>query len=314
MTSRTDQRVHLYAAQAMATFATVMIVNGATMQLVGTFGGQDAALGFITTMGIWGLLGGCGVLAVALLAKERVAPHATSSQHLFSDLKILLKHKSWRAVLSTKLLFTIGLNLQLGLSIYYATSVIGSPAAIGPLMLAGALGLVLGVPISLLLLKKICQKTLTTITFSGAAIFSLGFLLLAKGDLQNAQLLNALVSLMLGISLPAFGPASPNMVDHVEIDTGRRLMGLGISTLNFSEKVAAGLASGLIGALLSTMGYKGGESVQPDTVLTGVIQAISMGPALFFGLAALVFGFFYPLHRKALLSMQQALEEKRRGD
>jgi Na+/melibiose symporter-like transporter len=280
--------------------------------LVGQLGSNNPSLGFISTMGIWGLMGGLGVLAIALLAKERVAPQPPVSQNLSSDLKTLFSHRSWRAVVSAKLLFTIGLNLQLGLSIYYATTVVGSQAAIGPLMLAGALGLFAGVPISLLLLRKICQKTLTTFTFSGAACLSLGFLLLTKGDLQNAQILNGLISFMLGISLPAFGPASPNMVDHVEIDTGRRLMGLGISTLNFSEKVAAGLASGLIGALLSGIGYKGGENIQADTVLNGVTQAIAMGPALFFGLAALVFGIFYPLNRKTLLAMQQSLDDYRR--
>jgi Na+/melibiose symporter-like transporter len=121
------------------------------------------------------------------------------------------------------------------------------------------------------------------------------------------------IGLMLGTSLPAFGPAIPNMIDHVELDTGRRLMGVGIATLNFAEKLGGGLASALIGALLSAVGYMGGAATQAAPVAGGVAALFAVGPAVFFAAAALVFAFGFPLGREKVAQVRLALQDARAG-
>ena len=253
-------RAQLAGSQALWTFVGVMGVNGGTMALVAALGGPDKARGFWLTMTGWGLLGGAALLLATGLARERIAPAVQAPRPLGPDLRTLLAHRSWQSLGAVKLLFTVGLSMQLGTAIYYAGTVMQAPALVGPLMLANALGLVAGVPLSLWLLRRMCLKRLSTATFAGAALLSLGFLVVPPSVLPAVMGLNAAIGLMLGMSLPAFGPAIPNMVDHVELDSGQRLMGLSVATLNFAEKVGAGIASALIGALLAGVGYEIGRA------------------------------------------------------
>jgi GPH family glycoside/pentoside/hexuronide:cation symporter len=310
-TDHAADRAHLSASQALWTFVTVMLVNGATMALVGQLGGSDPARGFLLTMSLWGVIGGVGLLAAALSARERIAPHAAARNAFWPGLRLLAGHRSWQSLFTVKLLFTIGLSLQLGMAIYYATAVLRAPQHVGVVMVSGALGLVAGVPLSMFLLRWFCPRRVAAGAFAGAGLASLGFLALGEPSLPPVLVLNALVGLMLGTSLPAFGPAIPNMIDHVELDTRRRLMGVGIATLNFAEKVGGGVAAALIGAMLGAVGYSGGAAQQGAAVASGIAWSFAVGPALFFLTAAWAFGWWFPLDREAVNQIRSGLRQAR---
>jgi GPH family glycoside/pentoside/hexuronide:cation symporter len=311
MTDEAKDRGHLAGSQALWTFATVMLVNGGTMALVGVLGHGDAAHGFLSTMTLLGVIAGAFLLILTLIARERIPAAHRETPDLRADLGTLFRHPSWRSLTAVKLLFTVGLSTALGATIYYVTVVLGQPALIGPVMGINALGLILGVPFSLFLTRRVCPKRVAWMSFAAAAILPCGFAFMSHPMPPAVMVLNALIGLAIGTSLPAFGPSIPNMVDHVELDTGHRLMGLGISTLNFAEKVGGGIAGGLSGAVLAYFGYVGGAPTQSPATVHGVVLLYAFGPAVFFGLAAIVFARWFPLDRVLVEKVRERLQAVR---
>jgi GPH family glycoside/pentoside/hexuronide:cation symporter len=260
------------------------------------------------------LFGGAGLLLTWLcfaLVRERVPPISSPQANLRVDLAALWRSRPWRAgVLAQCALGTL-IGLPLSAGVYYFAAVVGKPQLIGPFMGAGGLGLVLGVVLCDQLTRRICKKRVYVGANIACAALLMGFALVSPTDLTLVFALNLLANMALGVSAPISASMNGDVADAIELQSGQRVVGTLIATINFASKVGSGLTSAIVGAVLSYTLYQAGTAVQSGLARQGIVALMSVIPALVALGVAAVIGWGYPLTRARLAQQQTDLTDKR---
>lgn len=101
-----------------------------------------------------------------------------------------------------------------------------------------------------------------------------------------------------------------DVIDYSEIKNGIREDGSVYALYSFARKLGQAAAAGLVGALLTGIGYSDLNAVQ-DSVKEGIFNISTLVPALGFTLLALVLWFWYPLHKKQVDENVEILRKRR---
>jgi glycoside/pentoside/hexuronide:cation symporter, GPH family len=203
----------------------------------------------------------------------------------------------------------IGLPLSAG--VYYFAAVLKAPALIGPFMGLSGLGLMAGVVLSDRLTRHFCKKRVMVVSSALMGVVSLGYLATMSGPPAAVFALAFISNMMLGVTAPVSQSLLADTADAIELDTGRRVVGTLFATVGFSQKIGAGLASALVGGMLSATGYLAGQAEQPADALWGI--AALMGPitGVIALLIAAVLGYGYPMGRAELARLRDDLAARR---
>lgn len=100
--------------------------------------------------------------------------------------------------------------------------------------------------------------------------------------------------------------------DNCEIDylfNGRTRQGAMTSVSSMIQKFGSAIAMYLIGIILDANGYDGMAEVQTEAAMKGILDVVTIWPAIFTG-AALLFLVLYPLNAKKFAKVQEAIKEK----
>lgn len=100
-----------------------------------------------------------------------------------------------------------------------------------------------------------------------------------------------------------------DVIDYSEIKNGIREDGTVYALYSFARKLGQAASSGIIGALLSMVGYSSKTAFDRD-VLEGVFDISTLVPAVGFILLALILWIWYPLHKKQVDENVQILKER----
>ena len=101
-----------------------------------------------------------------------------------------------------------------------------------------------------------------------------------------------------------------DVIDDAEVRSGSRSDGTIYAVYSFARKLGQAASSGLIGGLLSLIGYSAATAFDP-AVTTGIYNITCLVPAVGFVLLALVLQFLYPLDKKTVENNVSILKEKR---
>lgn len=104
-----------------------------------------------------------------------------------------------------------------------------------------------------------------------------------------------------------------DVIDDVEIKTGKRSDGTIYSVYSFARKLGQAASSGLTGAMLSVIGYTQATAYDP-AVLDGIYNITCLVPAVGFILLAVVLGLVYPLNKKTVDKNVEFLKIKREAE
>lgn len=100
-----------------------------------------------------------------------------------------------------------------------------------------------------------------------------------------------------------------DVIDHSELINGIREDGAVYGLYSFARKMGQAATSGLVGGLLSLVGYTEATAFNPD-VKDGIFDIATLVPAAGFVLLAVVLWFWYPLHKKRVDKNVALLKEK----
>lgn len=103
-----------------------------------------------------------------------------------------------------------------------------------------------------------------------------------------------------------------DVIDDAEVKNGVREDGTIYSVYSFARKIGQALSSGMIGALLSVIGYSAATAFNPE-VVNGIFNMTCIIPAIGFVGIALVLMFLYPLSKNRVEANVLELK-KRRGE
>ena len=104
-----------------------------------------------------------------------------------------------------------------------------------------------------------------------------------------------------------------DVIDYSEIKNGIREDGAVYGMYSFARKLGQAATSGLVGGLLTLVGYEQSTAFDP-AVKEGIFDIATLVPAVGFLLLAVVLWFWYPLHKKQVDHFVSVLKEKHQND
>lgn len=104
-----------------------------------------------------------------------------------------------------------------------------------------------------------------------------------------------------------------DVIDYSEIKNDIREDGAVYGMYSFARKLGQAATSGLVGGLLTLVGYEQSTAFDP-AVKEGIFDIATLVPAVGFLLLAVVLWFWYPLHKKQVDQVVSVLKEKHQND
>jgi glycoside/pentoside/hexuronide:cation symporter, GPH family len=306
-----EERLRLAGVNSVVQFIFVIALGAGFPIMKDVLAGDQPAVGFQRAALLFAVVGLILTWTCFALVRERVAPTPVQRSDLRADARVMWASRAWRVGLIAFCLQATLIGLMIGAGVYFFTAVLRQPAMIGPYMGLSGLGLVAGVLASDRITRRFCKKQVLVVSavLSGLAMF--GFALVGEQGLTLALTLAFVANALIGAGAPISVSMIADTADSIELASGRRVVGTLFATVNFSQKVGAGLASALIGASLAISHYAAGAAVQSPQALMGVTALMSVIPAaLCLAFAGLV-AWGYPLGRSQLVRMHEELAQRR---
>ncbi|HSW05895.1 MFS transporter [Aquabacterium sp.] len=302
------ERTRLAEYRMFMAFAGGLLVAAATLPLVEWLGGGDRRMGYQSTVLAMGVLSVLLFWACFAGTRERVAP-LPQRPDLAGELKVILRSRTWWTLFAASLVQFTAFALPLGVAMYFLIYVVGHPEWASSYFVIGKVGLLLGVLASSQLTRRFCKRSVVIWT---TALTVLALLALHGLDLGSRWQLNTwifTVSLLGAIKIPVIWSMVADAADDIELQSGRRVVGLATSSVAFAQKFGIGLGAALSGLILSHTGYQPGAVIS-EAARQGIVLMIGLLPALLYAVMA-AFYFLYPLDRARLVRLQTDLQARR---
>lgn len=309
LTSDPKERVSLQSYRFVLASLGGLIVSGLTLPLVAMLGNGNDALGYqlaITLMSIVGI-----VMFVVCFAntRERVVAVIEDRTSFKKDMKTLLGNDQWLLLSILTFLVVIGVMIRGAVALYFVKYVLGAESLSTFFMTIGMLGMLLGSAAAPFLAAKYCK--IKIYSYCNVAIFALCvvFFFIGETSIAFAFGLHFIIGFLQQMTTPLLWAMLSDTVDYGEWKNGSRITGLSFSATLFALKMGMAVAGGLTGWMLASYGYDGGEAVQSETAIEGIILLFSIVPALTALLGAILIR-RYQLTDDLVRKVQQNLNQK----
>ena len=303
-------RVRLSSWRMFMAYGAALVVSSTMLPLVQWYGGGDKAAGFrqaILTMAVLSLL-----LFWFCFANTRERVDAPVHKPDFrAELRVLLKSRAWWTLFGAAILQFTAAALPLSSALYFLTYVVGRAEWASGYFVTGTLGALTGVLVSSQLTRRFCKRQVVIATTAASAGL---LLMLPLVDMNSRAVLYAWtfgVSPCAAIKSPIIWSMVSDAADLVELQSGRRVVGLVTSSVAFAHKFGLGVGSGLAGLLLAWFGYSAGAA-QSAEAQSGITWLVSTLPACLYLLLAALYK-WYPLNRVRLDALRDDLALQRQA-
>ena len=308
MTAEPQERNQLVSFRFIAAFLGTAFVNYYTLPLVKYLGGDDEALGWQLTMGLYGIIAAIAFYITFLTTKERITPPQNQNTSPLEDIKDLLGNKPWLILIVLALVIMMTITLRAGSSYYFLKYYIEMEELIPAYLSFQAIALGVGAAATPLLTKLLDKKNLLAVLMLLVCVLSIGLYFVPKENITLIFTFNILISLALGPKSPLAWSMYADAADYNEWRTGRRATAMTFSAATFSQKLGGAMGSALMLAVLASIGYVAREA-QSGASQDGIAMLQTIYPGVIAFIAAIII-LFYPLNNKKLEQIQHELSVK----
>lgn len=299
-----------------ATFASVLV--GAIIPLIAyeEVNGIMLLNGkiFTTIAGVFSICAIISYLICYTLVTERVhIPSSTEKKEDNSVITMLRNAVTNKALISIIAASILMLLAQMTLQsmanyifpIYYGNTTAQSISMV--VMLAGTLAVAaVARPIS----ERFGKAEVAVVSSFVAAGVCILLFLVRPQNVWVYVILQGICWLSLGVFSMISWALITDVIDYSEIKNGIREDGSVYALYSFARKLGQAGAAGLVGALLTAIGYSETAAVETG-VREGLFNISTLVPAVGFILLGLVLWFWYPLHKKQVEENVEILRRKR---
>lgn len=299
-----------------ATLAGLAIGVGTPLVAYEVVDGNTVLSGSRMTI-IAGVFSVCAIICYLLcfnLVRERVPVEANNQKlEIGKLLGSLVTNRALLGIIAAAILLLLGMLGMQGMAGYVFPNYYGSASAQSASAMAGSVAmLVICAPFASKLAAKFGKKELSIASCAfGAAVYLI--CLIVKP--QNPYMYVAFYTLAyigLGFFNTVIWAMITDVIDDAEVRNGVREDGTIYSVYSFARKLGQAFSSGMIGALLSMIGYTPETAFDP-AVTSGIFNLSCIIPAVGLAAVALALLFIYPLDKKRVESNVAELA-KRRGE
>lgn len=248
------------------------------------------------------------------LATERVEVPQNNTKFNFGDLmKSLVTNRSLIGIIAAAILLLLVMLTMQGMNAYLFPNFYGNVAAQSVAALAGSLVmLVVCAPLATKLSAKYGKKELAIGSCLFGAVVYLICWVLKPENPYTYVVFYVVANIGVGFFNMVIWAMITDVIDDAEVKNGVREDGTIYLVYSFARKLGQALSSGMIGALLSVIGYSAATAFNPE-VVNGIFNMTCIIPAIGFVGIALVLMFLYPLSKNRVEANILELK-KRRGE
>lgn len=248
------------------------------------------------------------------LATERVEVPQNNTKFNFGDLmKSLVTNRSLIGIIAAAILLLLVMLTMQGMNAYLFPNFYGNVAAQSVAALAGSLVmLVVCAPLATKLSAKYGKKELAIGSCLFGAVVYLICWVLKPENPYTYVVFYVVANIGVEFFNMVIWAMITDVIDDAEVKNGVREDGTIYSVYSFARKIGQALSSGMIGALLSVIGYSAATAFNPE-VVNGIFNMTCIIPAIGFVGIALVLMFLYPLSKNRVEANVLELK-KRRGE
>ncbi|MBC7623258.1 MAG: MFS transporter [Aeromicrobium sp.] len=308
MTDDPRDRTKLAAVRMFCAVLASMVVGALTLKLVGVLGGGNKQIGYQYTVILMSILGVVLFWVCFAFTRERIAPVHQEKQ-VRQDFKTLIEGRAWWMMALMGICIYTALSITSGSVIYYFKYVVGNVDKASGYLFVAALGLLIGILISVALTKHFCKRKVMMAAASTATMLYVGFYFIDPTKVAVVYALAFCIQIFNGISVPILWSMVADTADDAELRSGRRMVGLTTSSIAFSHKFGLGMGGAIAGLLLASIGYQANTTQTPETI-HGLIIIMSLIPAMGKVILVIILK-FYPLDQRALDQLQPRLKAAR---
>ncbi|WP_334352302.1 MFS transporter [Companilactobacillus sp. HBUAS56257] len=300
ITSNSDQRTKLNIYRMTIANIAALILSLIAMPFINLFP-SNSPKGWLILFGIIGILIPFGYWFTFHFTKERVQPvikESTQIEHVSvkRQFSALLKNKYWWITTIFGLGNWVLTGIANGMLAYEAKYVLNNSNLVAVLGIATILPVVIGLPLSEPLIKKLGKRN---------SIIA-GFLLLIPSSLlmlidPSNQVLIFICILLRQIGLvpmnAAANPMLTDVIDYGEWRFGIRADGLVFSANSFASKIGMGLSSAMVAWVLAFSNYDGTLAHQSSHTINMISNGFIWIPVIA-AIALIILLMFYDLDKK----------------
>lgn len=299
-----------------ATLAGLVIGVGTPMVAYVTVDGNTVLSGSRMTI-IAGVFAVCAIICYLLcfnLVRERVPIEANNQKlDVGNLLKSIVTNRALLGIIAAAILLLLAQLGMQGISGYVFPNYYGSASAQSMSSLVSSLAiLVVCAPLASKLSAKFGKKELSTVSCLFGAAAYLVCLFVKPQSAYVYVVFYTLAYAGVGFFNTVIWAMITDVIDDAEVRNGIREDGTIYAVYSFARKVGQALSSGMVGGLLSLIGYSQATAFDP-AVTEGIFKMSCIIPIIGFVAVALALTFIYPLDKKRV-EENCAVLASRRGD
>lgn len=310
MTGDLGERTSLSSYRFVFAMIAQLIVQGLALPMVHYFGQGDSAVGYQYTMGIFSAMAVIFFFITFATTKERIQPPPEQKATVKEHYKDLVKNGPWVAMFVVTFILFITLAMRGSVVLYYFKYYVGREDLFSIFNVAGTLSTIVGILFSKKLAVRFGKRDVFIGGLFGTALFTLVFIVLPPQAVEFMIVTECLRQLVYGFTIPLLWAMMADVADYSEWKNYRRATGIIFSAIVFALKAGLGFGGAITGYILALYGYVPNVE-QTATALKGIVNTMSVFPAVTFALCAVTL-FFYKINKEMELTITSELAERRK--
>ncbi len=255
----------------------------------------------------------CHLLCFHLVRERVEVPANREKLDIPKMLRSLATNRALLGIIAAAILLLLAMLSMQGMAGYVFPNVYRSTRAQSVASLTGSLAvLVICAPLASRLAERFGKKELSAVACLFGALVYLACLLLRP---ENAYVYVAFYTLAfvgLGFFNTVIWAMITDVIDDAEVRSGVREDGAIYSVYSFARKLGQGFSSGMVGGLLTVIGYTEATQFDPE-VTEGIFRISCIVPILGLTCVGLVLLLVYPLGRRRVEENAAELARRRAG-
>lgn len=303
-----------------ATLASLVIGTGTPLIAYETVNGATVLSGSKMTI-IAGVFAVCGIICHLLcfnLVTERVeVPQNTTKLDVGAMLKRIATNRSLLGIIAAAILLLLGMLGMTGMApyvfpVYYNS---GSAQSLSSFT-SNIVVLLICAPLAAKIASKIGKKELATISCIASTVVWVICLVIRPSNVNVFVGFYTVSYIGIGIFNTIIWAMITDVIDDAEVKNGVREDGTIYSVYSFARKLGQALSSGMIGGLMTMIGYSDTVSKNPSAypeVLSNIFNLSCIIPAIGLAAVALALLFLYPLTKSKVDANVAELARRRKA-
>ena len=246
------------------------------------------------------------------LAHERVTvPVNNQRLDVRKIVRNLLTNRALLGIILAAILLLVAMLGMQGIAGYVFPNFYGSATAQSVASFTGSIAiLVFCAPLASRLSARFGKKELSTVSTALGAVVYLICLLVRPENPYVYVAFYTLAYVGFGFFNTVIWAMITDVIDDAQLRNGVREDGTIYAVYSFARKLGQAASSGMIGALLSLIGYNTQTAFDP-AVTEGIFRMSCIIPAAGMGAVALALAFVYPLNKRKVEENNQLLRERK---